>query len=42
MTDVMFELPDVEPKGKYVVSEAVVQGTAKLFEKPAATDKMSA
>jgi ATP-dependent Clp protease ATP-binding subunit ClpX len=42
MTEVMFELPDVEPKGKYVVSEAVVRGTAKLFEKPPATDKMSA
>ncbi len=42
MTDVMFELPDVETKGKYVVSEDVVRGKATLFEKPPATDKLSA
>src|SRR6201987_1714854 len=43
MTDVMFELPEVEQKGKYVVSEEVVRGKAKLFEQPpSTTDKKSA
>jgi ATP-dependent Clp protease ATP-binding subunit ClpX len=43
MTDVMFELPEVEPKGKYTVTEAVVRGEAKLFEQPPpASDKKSA
>ena len=43
MTDVMFELPDIESKGKYTVTDQVVRGEAKLFEKPAGTtDKMSA
>ncbi len=43
MTDVMFELPDVDPKGKYVVTEEVVRGKAKLFEQAAiTTDKKSA
>jgi ATP-dependent Clp protease ATP-binding subunit ClpX len=34
MTDVMFELPEIEHKGKYVVTEEVVRGKAKLFEQP--------
>ena len=32
MTDIMFELPEIETKGKYVVTEEVVRGEAKLFE----------
>src|SRR5258707_1297210 len=44
MTDVMFELPDIETKSKYVVTEAVVRGEVSLFEKKATgtTDKKSA
>jgi len=34
MTDVMFELPEIESKGKYVVTEDVVKGKTKLFEQP--------
>jgi ATP-dependent Clp protease ATP-binding subunit ClpX len=43
MTDVMFELPEVEQKGKYIVTEDVARGKAKLFEQPPSTpDKKSA
>ncbi len=42
MTDVMFDLPDVETKGKYVVTDAVVRREKPLFETPAAPDKKSA
>jgi ATP-dependent Clp protease ATP-binding subunit ClpX len=43
MTDIMFELPEIEIKGKYVVTEAVVRGEAKLFESSSpTTDKLSA
>jgi ATP-dependent Clp protease ATP-binding subunit ClpX len=43
MTDIMFELPDLEIKGKYLVTDAVVRGERPLFDtKPAATDKKSA
>jgi ATP-dependent Clp protease ATP-binding subunit ClpX len=42
MTDIMFELPDIELKGKYVVSEQVVRGEKALFEKQATPDKKSA
>jgi ATP-dependent Clp protease ATP-binding subunit ClpX len=48
MTDIMFELPDLETKGRYVVTDTVVRGERPLFEKkPAAppasaTDKKSA
>ena len=44
MTDIMFELPEIEAKGKYVVTDAVVRGEAPLFEKkpPAPADKKSA
>jgi ATP-dependent Clp protease ATP-binding subunit ClpX len=31
MTDIMFELPDMETKGKYVVTESVVRGEAPMF-----------
>ena len=33
MLDIMYELPDMEHKGKYVVTEAVVRGEQPLFEK---------
>jgi ATP-dependent Clp protease ATP-binding subunit ClpX len=42
MTDIMFELPDMEPKGKYVVTEQVVKGEKALFEKQQQPDKKSA
>jgi ATP-dependent Clp protease ATP-binding subunit ClpX len=42
MNDVMFELPDIEAKGKYVVTEGVVKGEKRLFESPAPADKKSA
>jgi ATP-dependent Clp protease ATP-binding subunit ClpX len=41
MTDIMFELPDIEPKGKYLVTPDVVRGEKPLFEKKA-VDKKSA
>src|SRR5881296_3641636 len=34
MTDIMFELPDFETKGKFIVTEAVVRKEKPLFEKP--------
>jgi len=41
MTDIMFELPDMVTKEKFIVTDAVVNGVEKLFEqKPA--DKKSA
>jgi ATP-dependent Clp protease ATP-binding subunit ClpX len=42
MTDIMFELPEIEMKGKYVVTDAVVRGEQPLFEKRPAADKKSA
>jgi ATP-dependent Clp protease ATP-binding subunit ClpX len=33
MMDVMYELPDLEHKGKYVITPDVVRGERKLFEK---------
>ncbi|MDW8263860.1 MAG: ATP-dependent Clp protease ATP-binding subunit ClpX [Gemmataceae bacterium] len=42
MTDIMFELPDLEPKGKYAVTPAVVRGEVPLFQKAPAADKKSA
>ncbi|CAN5583407.1 hypothetical protein BH10PLA2_BH10PLA2_31160 [soil metagenome] len=42
MTDIMYELPDLESKSKYVVTDAVVRGEANLFEKKAGSDKKSA
>ncbi len=42
MTEIMFELPDIEPKGKYTVTDAVVRGEVPLFEKKPAADKKSA
>src|SRR5437868_13205762 len=42
MTDIMFELPDIEGKGKYVVTEQVVRGEIPLFDKTPTADKKSA
>src|SRR5262249_21942848 len=42
MNDIMFELPEIEPKGKFSVSESVVKGESPLFQKPATADKKSA
>jgi ATP-dependent Clp protease ATP-binding subunit ClpX len=42
MTDIMFELPDLEIKEKFLVTEGVVRGEKSLFEKKPATDKKSA
>ena len=33
MTEIMFELPDIETKGKYMVTDAVVRGEVSLYEK---------
>ncbi len=41
MTDIMFELPEMEVKEKFVITEAVVRGEKPLFEKKV-TDKKSA
>jgi len=43
MLDIQFELPDIEAKAKYVVTDAVVRGETSLFEKKTdITDKKSA
>src|SRR5437879_4038025 len=42
MTDIMFELPDIESKGKYVITEAIVRGEARMFEPLPGADKKSA
>src|SRR5262249_22856704 len=42
MLDIQFELPDIEAKGKYVVTEEVVRGQMRLFDKTPAPDKKSA
>jgi ATP-dependent Clp protease ATP-binding subunit ClpX len=42
MTDIMFELPEIESKGKYTVTEAVVRGEVPLFDSKHTTDKKSA
>jgi ATP-dependent Clp protease ATP-binding subunit ClpX len=42
MTDIMFQLPDIENKSKYIVTDSVVRGEKSLFESPPATDKKSA
>ncbi len=40
MTDIMFELPDIEQKATYTVTEAVVRGETPLFEKKPPVDKI--
>ena len=42
MTDIMFELPDLDSKGKYTVTEKVVRGEQPLFDKKPVVDKKSA
>ena len=44
MLDIQFELPDIEAKAKYTVTDAVVRGEKPLFDKPTGvtTDKKSA
>jgi ATP-dependent Clp protease ATP-binding subunit ClpX len=42
MTDIMFELPELDPKGKYTVTEKVVRGELPLFDKKPVVDKKSA
>jgi ATP-dependent Clp protease ATP-binding subunit ClpX len=33
MTDLMFELPEMEVKGKFIVTEGVIRGEQSMFEK---------
>jgi ATP-dependent Clp protease ATP-binding subunit ClpX len=35
MTDIMFELPDIDPKGKFVVTDKMIRGEDRLFKKTA-------
>jgi ATP-dependent Clp protease ATP-binding subunit ClpX len=42
MNDAMFDLPDREHKGKYIVNEDVVNRKKTLFEIPKMPEKMSA
>src|SRR5436190_1715578 len=42
MTDLMFELPEMETKGKFTVTEGVIRGTESMFEKKPTIDKKSA
>ena len=42
MTDVMFELPEMEQKEKFLITESVVRGEEALFAKKAEPDKKSA
>src|SRR2546421_2910169 len=42
MTDIMFELPEIETKVKYTVTESVVRGEVALFDKKTTSDKKSA
>jgi hypothetical protein len=42
MLDIQFELPDMEAKAKYTVTDAVVRGDMKLFDSKPTSDKKSA
>jgi ATP-dependent Clp protease ATP-binding subunit ClpX len=42
MLEIQFELPDMDPKAKYTVTDAIVRGEVPLFQKGAAVDKKSA
>ena len=42
MTDIMFELPDMETKGKFTVTDEVIRGEESLFESKPPADKKSA
>jgi ATP-dependent Clp protease ATP-binding subunit ClpX len=38
MTDLMYELPEMEAKGKFTVTEPVIRGTESMFIKKPITD----
>jgi len=42
MNDIMYELPDIETKGKYVVTDQIIKGEKKLFDLGPVSDKKSA
>jgi ATP-dependent Clp protease ATP-binding subunit ClpX len=42
MLEIQFELPDMEAKSKYTVTDAVVRGDMKLFDSKPTSDKKSA
>ena len=42
MTDIMFDLPDLEPKGKFVINDTIVRREKSLFDKTLLSDKKSA
>ncbi len=42
MTDLMFELPELQDKGKFTVNEAIIRREANLFDKAIMPDKKSA
>jgi ATP-dependent Clp protease ATP-binding subunit ClpX len=42
MLDIQFDLPDIENKSRYTVTDAVVRGEKPLFDKTGITDKKSA
>jgi ATP-dependent Clp protease ATP-binding subunit ClpX len=42
MNDIMFELPDIESKGKFTVTDQVVKGEKRLFDQTPSSDKKSA
>jgi len=42
MLDVMYDLPDLEHKGKHIVTDAVVRGEKPLIDRSPTPDKKSA
>jgi ATP-dependent Clp protease ATP-binding subunit ClpX len=42
MLEIQYDLPDIEEKRKYIVTDAVVRGEVPLFDKKQTTDKKSA
>jgi ATP-dependent Clp protease ATP-binding subunit ClpX len=42
MLDLMYQLPDLQERGKYVITEEVVTGEAALFERKPIPIKESA
>jgi hypothetical protein len=41
MLDIQFELPDIESKAKYIVTDSVVRGESSLFEKKTIDKKIA-
>lgn len=39
MLDIMFELPDQEEGGQYVITEDIVEGRTKMFPRPSQKQK---